>query len=1290
MNENQVSSRRQFWTGFLIAFCLLALPLLGLEYYIQHRYLNYLPGGLADLKPKKIEDKIWLGNDLFAKKSFLADSRVSEITDMKLLKLSGNAAVKLGIAGQSGAIFTDRLGNSLKAVSFIKTRYSGVDLFPSAKKGTCQFRVRGSWSVPAALLDENGKELWSYGGSKGLAPDDSAAGDLDGNGEMEFAVGFNGGTGIHLLDSKGKKIWEKKDANVWHVEMADVSGHGPLQIVHSNAAGKLIVRDKDGNVLSEKKPEPYFSHFSLVHWPSQSSRSWPVVQDNELLWILNFEGGSLAKYYLPKATKYAEVVAVPFMLRGDKQPGLAALVYGSYLSSGSNLYFYAADGRLLYHESSSEIWRSLLALPRVDGAEDTLLVGGNGRVWQYAVQAAVDAQKLKSAGISGSDFIGVDALAKEGSRLHATGKWAEAEKALRKVLAIREKAGKEGEDALAAPLVTLANWCSDTAHYAEGDQLYLRAEKILEKVDGPDSQDLAGCLNYHATMLKKAGNWDGVELIWKRVQKIRENNPKLEIPSAKDLERELKEASARKASNKDAAKVTGRENKMSEAVAPEADRLAEEGIRLHAAGKFDEAEKVLRKALAIRESAGGKDDASLAAALGALANWCSDTAHYSEGDKLYLRVEGIIEKIHGSDSQELASCLSYHATMLKKAGNWDGVELIWKRIQKIREINPKIEDPSAQDLAQELKEISARKAGNTGAIEPEQGKKGMLGWLKADTWKDRLTRIWEWLKALFDFKTSETDSTKAEALEADRLAGVGSRLHAEKKFDEAEKVLRKVLEIREKAGVEDEAALAAAVGALANWCSDTAHYSEGESLYLRAEKILEKIHGTTSPELVSCLISHATMLKKTGNWDGVELIWKRLQKIREINQKLEIISTIDVMRELDDAAEKKASQRRVIEPEQGKKGSWLKSDGLMEKFAGIFKRFKGAAKVAGRKEESPASIAVKDFEADPAKAEVLEAQWFEAGKHLNEEEANVLREVLKKDENDLESRFKFFGYLDGSAPRYTTAEGMAEFAGQYFWIAEHLPRSTVFSRPLLYNFGGDGFEKSLEVWGILAAKNPDDAQILGNAAHQYYRKMEQAIVYYFMAKNADPNNPRRYFDWGRYVLACVNDGERNDIDRDRAKAAMHLFQEGMLKPGAESIPFKEHLCWAAWKADDFDAAKKYAKIALDSSGNTVQTPTDQKSGLLYAGNSVLGLLDLRRGDIKSSINHMIASAISKSGYVPNSFGMDFELARSLFDKGEKDAVINFLNETATFRGNYNAPKWIELIKAGKKPDFKRF
>lgn len=109
----------------------------------------------------------------------------------------------------------------------------------------------GAWSRLLTAYDDTGKVLWTYppatgGVSTGI--NDAAPVDLDGNGVDEIVVGFNGGTGVHVLNDKGELVWKSTAiGNVWHVAGGDVRGNGKPQVVTTSSAGEIHVFSDDGS-----------------------------------------------------------------------------------------------------------------------------------------------------------------------------------------------------------------------------------------------------------------------------------------------------------------------------------------------------------------------------------------------------------------------------------------------------------------------------------------------------------------------------------------------------------------------------------------------------------------------------------------------------------------------------------------------------------------------------------------------------------------------------------------------------------------------------------------------------------------------------------------------------------------------------------------------------------------------------------------------------------------------------------------------------------------------------------
>jgi hypothetical protein len=118
--------------------------------------------------------------------------------------------------------------------------------------------LNGSGPVLIAR-DASGKTLWSYpevGISSAI--DDAWPVDLDGDGSDEIVVGYNGGTGLHILNSQGKLIWKSTTiGNVWHVSGGDVRGNNKPQVVTTSALGKVHIFSEDGTGRVDLDPGVY-------------------------------------------------------------------------------------------------------------------------------------------------------------------------------------------------------------------------------------------------------------------------------------------------------------------------------------------------------------------------------------------------------------------------------------------------------------------------------------------------------------------------------------------------------------------------------------------------------------------------------------------------------------------------------------------------------------------------------------------------------------------------------------------------------------------------------------------------------------------------------------------------------------------------------------------------------------------------------------------------------------------------------------------------------------------------
>ncbi len=261
-------------------------------------------------------------------------------------------------------------------------RQDHVNFIQLNSQGVYGFMNRGAWCSDARVMDETGKLIWSYGaGGNGI--DDMVSGDIDGDGLLEYAVGFNGGGGIHLLNNQGKKLWEFPDGNVWHVEIADVDGSGQRRIVHSNAAGNITVRDKDGKIISKTKPKPYFSHFSLIRWPDTSAPERLLLVEDNTIWIFDASANVLAKFVAPDSGSLGEGKGI--IISGDGEKRVLATIVDYENWHRSILYLHDLSGNLLYQEILPESCPAITTFPG-NNPNSKLLIGCEGKVIEYQTQ----------------------------------------------------------------------------------------------------------------------------------------------------------------------------------------------------------------------------------------------------------------------------------------------------------------------------------------------------------------------------------------------------------------------------------------------------------------------------------------------------------------------------------------------------------------------------------------------------------------------------------------------------------------------------------------------------------------------------------------------------------------------------------------------------------------------------------------------------------------------------------------------------------------------------------------
>jgi TonB family protein len=120
------------------------------------------------------------------------------------------------------------------------------------------------------------------------------------------------------------------------------------------------------------------------------------------------------------------------------------------------------------------------------------------------------------------------------------------------------------------------------------------------------------------------------------------------------------------------------------------------------------------------------------------------------------------------------------------------------------------------------------------------------------------------------------------------------------------------------------------------------------------------------------------------------------------------------------------------------------------------------------------------------------------------------------------------------------------------------------------------------------------------------------------------------------------------------------------------------------------AAGKAAAYAEELLAAAPQHPRDWNYGnALHDGHTVLGRLALRQGDIAKAREQLLDSARTPGSPQLRSIGPTMWLAKELLEKGEKDAVLEYLTLCRAFwtTGGLSLSAWSQAVTDGRTPDF---
>lgn len=308
-----------------------------------------------------------------------------------------------------------------------------------------------------------------------------------------------------------------------------------------------------------------------------------------------------------------------------------------------------------------------------------------------------------------------------------------------------------------------------------------------------------------------------------------------------------------------------------------------------------------------------------------------------------------------------------------------------------------------------------------------------------------------------------------------------------------------------------------------------------------------------------------------------------------------------------------------------------------------------------------------------------------AGQRLSADQAGALESTVTSHPDDLSARAQLLGYY--FMKRFSSPAAKENRQRHIFWIIKNRPEAAIAGLPYFSLdpiLDGDAYQQGKLLWLEQTKAHDQNTKILGNAAQFFLiHDRDLAEDLFKQAQTSEPNNPVWPDRLGHlYALP-------NGAGKGNAAKALSAYEKAQAEDSSEPGRFArlEGLAKEAFEAGEINKSAKYATELLAAAQKNAPHPNDGSA--IYNGNTVLGRVALKQGDVAGAVKYLLASGQTPGSPVLNSFGPNMCLAKELLVKGESDAVLQFIKLCRKFwsMGDEKLNAWTKEVKAGNTPDF---
>ena len=185
------------------------------------------------------------------------------VASMATCNWHGDAAPELLVQDSGSVLHVVDAGGRETAKVALPERYGAMECANGAD-GSARLLGYTTWGQSVTVLDATGRATWSYAAPTGV--NGAHWGDLDGDGEPEMIVGFNGDGGLHAVGSGGRRSWQVTSiGNVWTQAVSPAADEREAVVAATEAGGSVRLFDGEGSQTAELRPlGDYYTEVDVV------------------------------------------------------------------------------------------------------------------------------------------------------------------------------------------------------------------------------------------------------------------------------------------------------------------------------------------------------------------------------------------------------------------------------------------------------------------------------------------------------------------------------------------------------------------------------------------------------------------------------------------------------------------------------------------------------------------------------------------------------------------------------------------------------------------------------------------------------------------------------------------------------------------------------------------------------------------------------------------------------------------------------------------------------------------